>query len=277
MARGGYSGGNASLSGGGRDIVAEVDNGIHKQEWSYSIVAAIARIQKQFAIEQGLDRKLHKDYLTDEDKFRFFWSGFTNSSSPKTFLDIFFKSVFNWEVFALMFLIIFSKIVLYSKYPNWDSVELAIFGFSYISIIGFSAYLSLKWRYFVMGDLSSMMMKMLIIGRLSFLLMTAGIISFLLIGLSNYFTNNPSELVSYVKGIFWIFDLVGQADILGTKREFFLLAKNTVVPELAKTGKEMFVAFVSFGIAPLVVLYVAKYIRTNKISKERERFERGEM
>lgn len=277
MARGGYSGGNASLSGGGRDIVAEVDNGIHKQEWSYSIVAAIARIQKQFAIEQGLDRKLHKDYLTDEDKFRFFWSGFTNSSSPKTFLDIFFKSVFNWEVFALMFLIIFSKIVLYSKYPNWDSVELAIFGFSYISIIGFSAYLSLKWRYFVMGDLSSMMMKMLIIGRLSFLLMTAGIISFLLIGLSNYFTNNPSELVSYVKGIFWIFDLVGQADVLGSKREFFLLAKNTVVPELAKTGKEMFVAFVSFGIAPLVVLYVAKYIRTNKISKERERFERGEM
>jgi len=277
MARGGYSGGNASLSGGGRDIVAEVDNGIHKQEWSYSIVAAIARIQKQFAIEQGLDRKLHKDYLTDEDKFRFFWSGFTNSSSPKTFLDIFFKSVFNWEVFALMFLIIFSKIVLYSKYPNWDSVELAIFGFSYISIIGFSAYLSLKWRYFVMGDLSSMMMKMLIIGRLSFLLMTAGIISFLLIGLSNYFTNNPSELVSYVKGIFWIFDLVGQADVLGSKREFFLLAKNTVVPELAKTGKEMFIAFVSFGIAPLIVLYVAKYIRTNKISKERERFERGEM
>ncbi len=277
MARGGYSGGNASLSGGGRDIVAEVDNGIHKQEWSYSIVAAIARIQKQFAIEQGLDRKLHKDYLTDEDKFRFFWSGFTNSSSPKTFLDIFFKSVFNWEVFALMFLIIFSKIVLYSKYPNWDSVELAIFGFSYISIIGFSAYLSLKWRYFVMGDLSSLMMKMLIIGRLSFLLMTAGIISFLLIGLSNYFTNNPSELVSYVKGIFWIFDLVGQADVLGSKREFFLLAKNTVVPELAKTGKEMFIAFVSFGIAPLIVLYVAKYIRTNKISKERERFERGEM
>jgi hypothetical protein len=271
----GYSPGGAS--GGGRDVVAEVDNGIHKQEWSYSIISAMGRIQKQYAIEQGLDRKLHKDYLTDEDKFRFFWSGFTNSNSPKTFIDVFFKSVLNWEVFALILLIIFSKIIVYSKYPDWENANIAVFGISYISIIGFSIYLSLKWRYFVKGDLSSLMMQMLILGRLLFLLMTAGIISFLLITISNYFINNPKELYSYVKGIFWMFDLVGQADILGTRKDFFILANEIVIPELSTTGKEMLVAFIGFGVLPFIVLYAVKIARKLRISKEREKFEKGEL
>ena len=275
---GGSSGYSPSgASGGGRDVVAEVDNGVHKQEWSYSIISAMGRIQKQYAIEQGLDRTLHKDYLTDEDKFRFFWSGFTNSNSPKTFLDIFFKSVFNWEVFTLILLIIFSKIIIYSKYPQWDSANIAIFGISYISVIGFSLYLSFKWRYFVKGDLSSLMMQMLIAGRMLFLLMTAGIISFLLIWLSEYFANNPKELFSYTKGIYWLFDVVGQANVLGTKREFFVLANTTVIPELSTTGKEMLVAFIGFGFLPFAVLYIAKIIRYMRISKERKRFEKGDL
>lgn len=277
MSRGGNIGGNASLSSGGRDVVAEVDNGIHKQEWSFSIVSAMARIQKQFAIEQGLDRNLHKDYLTDEDKFRFFWSGFTNSNSPKTFLDVFFKSIINWEVFLLMFMIIFSKTILYSKYPDWDNVNIVIFGVSYFSIIGFSIYLSLKWRYFVKGDLASLMMQMLILGRLFFLLLTAGIISYLLISISSYFTNNPKELYSYIKGIYWFFDLVGQAEVLGSKKEFFSLAKKIIVPELSSTGNEMLTAFIVFGVLPFVVLYTAKYIRYSRISQEREKFEKGEI
>ncbi|CUU89832.1 Uncharacterised protein [Campylobacter hyointestinalis subsp. hyointestinalis] len=255
-----------------QDIVQELDSAVFKQEWSYSIIGAMDKIQKQFAIEQNLDVKLHKDYLSDRDKLRYFWSGFTNSAAPKTFLDVLIKSVLNWEILLLIFLIVFVKIFVLEHLDSIDYVKLTIFVFSYISIISYSLYLSIKWRYFVHGDLSSIMMFYLLVGRLLFLVITAMSISYIIHFSINWLYANPESMFQISNGLFWVLNELGISTI-PNKIVFFKFMSSIVFPAIKYTSYELLIVFLLFGFLPFATMIIAKLLTIRKKKIDQKKYE----
>lgn len=253
------------------DIVTELDAAAHKQEWCHSIIGAMEKIQKQFAIEQNLDVKLHKDYLSDRDKLKFFWSGFTNSSAPKTFFDIFFKSIFNWEIILFLFLIVFLKIYIYDN-PSIHYANLIIFTCSYISIISYSLYFCIKWRYYVYGDLSSKMMIYLLIGRLSFLIIVSIALSCGIIYGINYLYSYPKTAYEISNGVYWILDELSLLNHFTNKIDFFNFIMTKILPTLRYTAYEMLFIFLIFGILPFFIIIIARVVISKKRIKDEQRY-----
>lgn len=262
---------------GGRDFIAEMDSVRHEEEWSWTIIGAVARIQSQYAIERNMDGNLPKDYFTDADKLKFFWSGLTNSSSVKTFFDLLIRSVINWEVILLIFVMVFAQIFIYSAFESKNLINATVFICSYFSVVGYSVYIAMRFRYFVYGDLSAKMMLYLIMGRILFLLISAFVLSTFIYYLVDYFENNPKELYGWCSGLYWIFNVfdIGHS-ILGNKQQFYLTVYNYVLPELRSTGNEMLVTFGVFGLLPLVLMFFGKSIRTYRIKRETKKFDKGE-
>lgn len=273
------SGGNvhSQSSAGGKDFIAEMDSVRHEEEWSWTIIGAMARIQSQYAIERNIDNKLPKDYFTDADKLKFLWSGLTNSSSVKTFPDLIIRTVINWEVILLMFVMVFAQVFIFSSIEGKQFIDITVFACSYFSIVGYSIYIASRFRYFVYGDLSSRMMLMLMLGRIVFLFISAFVLSTFIFFIVDYFENNPKELYGWCSGLYWIFDMFGVAQgWFGTKQQFYLVVYKLVLPELKQTGKEMLAVFAIFGFMPLLLMFTGKAFRTIRISRETQKFNKGE-
>ena len=264
-------------SGGGRDVIADMEKNRNEEEWSWTIIGGMARIQTQYAIERGLGEDLPKDYFTDSDKLKYFWSGFANSTATKHILDIVFRSVVNWEILLILLSSVFVQVFVFSNMPESKYIDSITFFVSYFSVIGYSIYITRHFNYFIYGDLSARMMLFLMIGRLCFLALSATILSSFLFWMVNYFENAPKELYGWTSGIYWIFNLFGSAyTFLGNKQQFFMTVYKFVLPEIRHTANEMVLVFLSFGLAPFVLLIIGKILRVTRISNERKRFDRGE-
>ena len=264
-------------AGGSRDFIADIDNNKHDEEWSWTIIGAMARIQTQYAIEQGLDRKLPRDYFTDADRLKFFWSGFSNSSATKHFMDILFRSIINWEIILLIFLMVFVQIFVFSHYEGSQVINYIIFLGSYFSIVCYSLYITIHYRYFVYGDLSARMMFALMLGRLLFLCLSATVLSVALNSTANYLESNPKELYGWTSGIYFIINLFCNAKYyFGSKEDFYLVFYNQVLPEIKETSNEMLIVFFIFGVAPFILMYLSKSITLSRIKNEQEKFNKGE-
>lgn len=273
------SGGNmqSQNNSGGKDFIAEMDSVRHEEEWSWTIIGAMARIQSQYAIERNIDGKLPKDYFTDADKLKFFWSGLTNSSSVKTFFDLIIRSIINWEIILLIFVMVFAQVFILTTVEGKQLIDISVFITSYFSIVGYSVYIAIRFRYFVYGDLSSRMMFFLILGRIVFLAISAFVLSTFIFFIVNYFENNPKELYGWCSGLYWIFDMFEVAHgWLGTKEQFYLVVYKLVLPELRQTGKEMLAIFAFCGLLPLFLMFTGKTFRTIRIKRETNKFNKGE-
>ena len=261
----------------GKDFIAELDSVRHEEEWSWTIIGAMARIQSQYAIERNIENKLPKDYFTDADKLKFFWSGLTNSSSVKTFFDLLIRSIVNWEIILLLFAMVLAQVFIFSTFENKPFIPIAIFACTYFSIVGYSLYIASCFKYFVYGDLSARMMFMLMMGRIVFLLISATVLSAFIFFIVTYFENNPKELYGWSSGLYWILNVFEIAhDWLGTKEQFYTVMYQQVLPELRATGKEMLSVFTLFGLLPLVLMLTGKAFRSIRIARETRTFNKGE-
>lgn len=281
MASSGSSHHGSSPSGGngGRDFIADLDNNKrHEEEWSWSIIGAMAKIQTQYSVEIGLDRDLPKDYFTDSDKLKFFWSGFSNSTATKHIMDILFRSIINFEMLAILLCSIFVQVFVFSNMDEKNYIELTVFLGSYFSVICYSVYITRHYKYFIFGDLSSRMMFFLMVGRLVFLMLSATVISNILYWLAKYFYANPKDLYWWTSKVYWLFDFVGYAtSYLHGKEELFWVVYKNVLPEIVDTANEMMYVFLLFGLSPFVILIISKSIRRLRISNEKKQFDRGEL
>lgn len=263
-------------SSGGRDIVTDLDRSKHQQEWAHSIIDAMAKIQTQYAIERKLDQNLPKDYLTDADKIKFFWSGFSNSSKPKHFLDIIFTSVINWEVIFIVLFSILGQVFTLAFFDNSRTISILTFICSYFSVITYSLYITKHFNYYVFGDISSRMMFYLMIGRLCFLALSSTILTSFLYWLVQFFEANPKTLYGWTNGFYWITNLFFQAHyIFGDRENFFYFVFKLVLPEIQNTADEMIFVFLLFGLLPFAVLLIGKILRIFRIKREQNRFKKG--
>lgn len=266
-----------SNGGGGRDVIADMEKSRNEEEWSWTIIGGMAKIQTQYALERGLDQNLPKDYFTDSDKLKFFWSGFANSTATKHILDIVFRSVINWEILLILLCSIFVQVFVFSNMTEGKYIDAITFFISYFSVMGYSIYITRHFNYFIYGDLSARMMFWLMVGRLCFLALSATVLSSFLFWMVNYFENDPKELYGWTSGIYWIFNLFSSAySLFGNKQQFFMTVYQLVLPEIRHTANEMVLVFLFFGLAPFVLLIFGKILRATRISNERKKFDRGE-
>ena len=261
----------------GRDFIAEMDSVRHEEEWSWTIIGAMARIQSQYAIERNIDGALPKDYFTDADKLKFLWSGLTNSSSVKTFPDLIIRTIINWEVIFLIIIMVFAQVFIFSTVEGKGLIRASIFACSYFSIVGYSIYIALRFKYFIYGDLSARMMLMLMIGRMLFLTLSAFVLSSFIFFTVSYGENNPKTLYAWCSGFYWFVNLFDNAHSwLGSKEQFFHVVYTLVLPELKQTGKEMLSVFTLFGLLPLGIMLFGKAYRTLRIARQRQLFNKGD-
>lgn len=266
-----------SNGGGGRDVIADMEKSRNEEEWSWTIIGGMAKIQTQYALERGLDQNLPKDYFTDSDKLKFFWSGFANSTATKHVFDIVFRSVINWEILLILLCSIFVQVFVFSNMTEGKYIDAITFFISYFSVMGYSIYITRHFNYFIYGDLSARMMFWLMVGRLCFLALSATVLSSFLFWMVNYFENDPKELYGWTSGIYWIFNLFSSAySLFGNKQQFFMTVYQLVLPEIRHTANEMVLVFLFFGLAPFVLLIFGKILRATRISNERRKFDRGE-
>ena len=264
------------LNMSGKDFIATLDEKKHEEDWSHTIIGAMARIQAQFAIEQKLNESLPKDYFTDADRLKFFWSGFSNSSNIKHVADVFFRSIINWEIIFLILVMIFAQTFFLARLDGVQFLDTAVFFGSYLSVVGYSLYITYHCKYYVYGDMSSRMMLALILGRILFLTISASILSYTLYWIADYFSKNPKDLYGWTSGLYWVFDLFMNAkNWFGSKQTFYISVYENVLPQLAKTSREMLFVFVAAGILPPVVMFIVKSLRTARIRKERKLFGKG--
>lgn len=174
-------------------------------------------------------------------------------------------------------MMVFVQVFVFSSMENHLYINSLIFFGSYFSIVCYSLYITRHYRYFVYGDLSSRMMLYLMIGRLLFLLLSAFVLSSFLYWLVGYCEDNPKELYGWTSGIYWIFNLFDSAySFFGTKEQFFKIVYRLVLPEIKDTANEMLTVFVAFGISPFLVLFAIKILRSIRIKREHQKFDRGE-
>lgn len=277
MAGSGAAPASPSNGGGGRDVIADMEKSRNEEEWSWTIIGGMAKIQTQYALERGLDQNLPKDYFTDSDKLKFFWSGFANSTATKHIFDIVFRSVVNWEILLILLCSIFVQVFVFSNMTEGKYIDALTFFISYFSVMGYSIYITRHFNYYIYGDLSARMMFWMMIGRLCFLALSATVLSSFLFWMVDYFENAPKELYGWTSGIYWIFNLFNSAySLFGNKQQFFMTVYQLVLPEIRHTANEMVFVFLFFGLAPFVLLIFGKVVRATRISNERKKFDRGE-
>lgn len=264
---------SSSSSLGGRDFIADFDNTRSTDEWAYSIISAMGKIQKQYAIEQGLDEPLPKEYFTDEDRVRFFLSGFSNSNNRKHFIDVILAPFIHWELIFILVIATFFKIYLLSTIENHGASIAMMFLIGYGTIITYSIYLSQKWRYFVYGDIASKMFLWLILGRFIYLICIGITISYLLISAINYLLQNPKMLLEYSYRIYWLIDFFGVS--LGSKKEFAIAMYREILPTLKQETRNMLLTCALLGIAPLVSAGISKIILDYKYHQQKKKYEEG--
>lgn len=258
---------------GGNDIISDIDNNFkneYKEQWSNTIISAMAKIQKLYAVESGLDEPLPPDFLTDEDKIKFFWSGFANTNKTKNWLDIIIKTVFHWEFFFILFVSTFLKI--YAIKDMQNNINVFLFFTGYTTVLFYTIYLLAHSRYYLKGYLASRMIFLIMVGRLIYLLVAATLISTLILLTIGHFTTYPQELADWllaISNIASIFSL--DFDI----KEAFHYMNDIVFPIITQSTHQMIIIFLFFGILPFMVTFFIKRKRDKKIKRQREEYEKG--
>ncbi len=258
---------------GGGDIIADLDNEFKtnsKEQWSNTIISAMAKIQKLYAVESGLDEPLPVDFLSDEEKIKFFWSGFVNSNKTKGWLDLIIKTIFHWEFFFILIVSTFFKIYAIKDMEN--SINILLFFAGYATVLFYTIYLLSHNKYYLKGCLTSRMMFLLMSGRLVYLVVSSSVISIIILWLIDFFKTNPQELVDWLVAIEKISSIFSISfDI----EEVFYYMSNTVFPIISQSTQQMIVVFGVFGITPFIIAFIIKRKRDKRIQKQRQEYERG--
>lgn len=265
---------NSSSLANGRDTIADIDNVLKEGnvEHSLTIISAMSKIQRLYAIEQKLDEPLPKDIFADEDKIRFFWSGFVNSNKTKTWIDIALKSIFHWEFF---FILIFSTIIkFYALKDLENSTNIAFFFIGYATVIIYAFYLMAHYKYYIFGLVASKMMLFLMFGRFMYLIFVASVTSFVFLWIYDYFTLNLDELYGFSQTIFNILKFFKIFPFYDTEELYYFLL-NEALPLIKANTNNMIIIFIIFGILPFFTMLLIKHLRTQNINKQLKKYEQG--
>lgn len=265
---------NSSSMAGGRDVITDIDNTLKdaKEQHSFTIIAAMSKIQRLYAIEESLDEPLPRDVFADEDRIRFFWSGFVNSNKTKTWIDIVLKSIFHWEFF---FILIFSTIIkFYALKDIENSTNIAFFFIGYATVIIYAFYLMAHYKYYIFGLIASRMMFYLMFGRFVYLIFVASVTSFIFLWIFGYFSENTDELYSWSEAIFNFLNFFKISPFYDTNALFYFLLNDALVL-LKENTNNMIIIFVIFGILPFFTMLLIKKIRTENIKKQIKKYEKG--
>ena len=249
---------NSAIDGLNNDT-PEKDRGHPK-----NIIQAVSDIQRYYMYEKEQEKDIPSEFFTIEQILEFFKIGF--------------KSGF-WEslVFILLLPILTKIYPTFSQYffdiQYADTTLLILNLISYLSIVGFTIWLSMLARFFE-GKITQKAILSLISGRMFAFIVKGIILYFLFKFLYEYSVINPDDMYIYMQDIKDFIDFFTTNDYTYTTDSLHRYYYAFIVPSYNDLSKEMITSMLTLGLVPFLSIVLRGILTHSQRVKNQIEFEK---